>query len=104
MLTLNYLLIFDNIILALAENIIILVFGIIIFSSLILFSGRGGKILDTTHKIITTIAAATIAYKNISDDSSSENDDDKNKKDDKKAKDNKISKDNSSNNNDNDGK
>jgi hypothetical protein len=93
MLTLNYLLIFDNII-SITENIKVLVFGIVVLSSLVLFSGRAGKILDATQKIVTTIAAGTIAYKNLSEGSSSENDDDKNKKDDKK--DNKISKDNSS--------
>lgn len=99
MLTLNYLLILDNII-SITESIKILVFGIIILGSLVLFSGRAGKILDATQKIATTIAAVTIAYKNLSEGSSSENDDDKNKKDDK------ISKDNSSNNNNgkNDGK
>jgi hypothetical protein len=83
MLTLNYLLIFDNII-SIIENIKILVFGIVILGSLVLFSGRAGKILDATQKIVTTIAAGTIAYKNISEGSSSEKDDDKKKKDDKK--------------------
>jgi hypothetical protein len=70
---------------------------IIILSTLVLFSSRAGKILDTRQKILTSLAAGTIAYKNLTEGSSSENDDDQNKKDDKK--DNKDIKNKPSNNN-----
>jgi uncharacterized membrane protein len=70
---------------------IFLVYLIVIFiiGSLILIhlSGRAGKILDITQKIVTTIAAGTIAYKKtIGDSSESSEDKDKEKE---KTKDNK---------------
>lgn len=71
---------------------------ILFFSGIILFSGRSGKILDATQKIVTTIAAGPIAYSNLSGGSNKNDNDKKDKKDNTKSKtnDNKNSSDDNS--------
>jgi hypothetical protein len=69
------------------------------FTGIILLSGRSGKILDATQKIVTTIAAGTIAYSNITGGSNKNDDDKKDKKNETKSNDN-DNKDSSNSNDD----
>jgi hypothetical protein len=79
-----------NIIIIQLNNHLILDIVLVLILSIILFAGRAGKILDTTHKFVTTIAAGTIANQNWPGDSSNDNNNDSDKnKDDKDKKDKK---------------
>lgn len=67
-----------------------LLISVLSVGSFIFFSGRTGKIIDATQKIVTTIAAGSITYKNYKDNSSSSSDNDEDKKDKKDSNSNKT--------------